>query len=533
MEFNRIEMDNWNDSLLEGMLHFINYVMSEGPLDKYVTEAEGAVRFAEQHLQRSEAASYRQELGGFFTSAEQLIAIPDVEQETLEQLAFMVNDLDLAKLAALAPQTTQHNRVEAYVNGPACLQIILDEVNAAERYIHLSVMLFFNDKSGNRIAQALLSALSRGIIVRVMVDYEITSIGYENNVEFGDFQSIADQLTKAGGKLLNTFHSCYKDSDWEQRRTVLASRGVSESSLFLQDCIQQQAITGLDIMNHRKFIVIDGVTSILGSINIGDQYLYDTPIQAAEIIELDGTQLGIPSKSEEWHDGCFRIKGAAAKSMNNIFYHQWTALCGDLFDPNDSFYYPDVDRHFGYEECTLLSSFPGNPINLIQQYHLSLISYVSDETIIINPYFIDQDFWELLNSLSCEQAKHITICNSLRVNDHPTNEAAVRSNMYDPFMMGVSFYDYSETERFSHWKISYDKRSDCVFHGSYNMNERSARHDFELGLLVKSKDFATKVKKMIDYDLFVSRQITDSKEFYQYPALHPGTYLNKITAYFA
>jgi cardiolipin synthase len=410
--------------------------------------------------------------------------------------------------------------------------MIVEEINKAEHYIHMSMMLFFNDRSGGRIAQALLDALNRGVVVRLMVDYGITAFGYEKNLKVGDFQSIADKLKEAGGKLINTFSTCYTQAEWPEKRAELASQGVPENSLCLQDYVQKAATTGLNVVNHRKFIVIDGITSVLGSINVGDQYLFDTPIRTPGLEQVDGRPLGIPSKQEEWHDGCFRIQGAAAQSLNHIFVFQWTVLGGDVFDPGDSFYNYEGDLNFGEAECTIFASFPGNPVNVIQQYYLSLITYASDETIIVNPYLIDQAFWDRLKSLPAEQARHLSICNPLFVNDHPTNHAAVRSNMYEPFRQGISFYDYSHTERFSHWKITYDKRSGCVFHGSYNINERSACHDFELGVLVKSKPFADKVRTMIDYDLKVSRKVTDEGEFFKHPNLHPSTFLNKMTNFF-
>lgn len=65
---------------------------------------------------------------------------------------------------------------------------------------------------------------------------------------------------------------------------------------------------------------------------------------------------------------------------------------------DDAFYHPNVNYHFGEEECTLFASFPGNPVNLIQQYYLNLITYATEETVIVNPYLIDQEFWDRLGS---------------------------------------------------------------------------------------------------------------------------------------
>ncbi|MBT2293064.1 phosphatidylserine/phosphatidylglycerophosphate/cardiolipin synthase family protein [Paenibacillus albidus] len=481
-------------------------------------------------VDREAARAYRQAIGGIITDVDELIRIPGCSPDRLEQLAYAVSRLDSGKIRALAPQTTWHNRVDPYVNGPQCLHMILEEIRQAERYIHMSVMLFFNDQSGNRIADELLLALQRGVRVRLMVNTTITALGYEKNLEFGRFSAIATRLEAAGASVLNTFDSCYSEGEWTIKRDKLKHQGVPERILFLQDKVQEDVeISGLNVIDHRKFLVIDGITSMIGSLNIGDQYTYETPIRSFPADRIDDRPLGVPSRAEEWHDGCFRIRGAAAYPLNKAFQSRWVLLGGDFFDAEDSFYHPEVNYEFGEEECTLLVSFPGNPVNLIQQYYLDLITHAADETVIVNPYLIDPVFWERLGELGPECSRHLSICNPLEVNDHPTNLAAVRSNMYTPFCNGVSFYDYSFTGRFSHWKITYDHRARAVFHGSYNINERSACHDFELGLLVRGPAFAEKVKSMIDYDLAVSRKITDKKEFFKHPWLHPSTYLNKAT----
>lgn len=525
-----ILISGWNSQLEKDIIDLLNYYISGGSLDQIMEEAGEAAEYTRGALGMEAVRAYRQELGGVITEGQQLSQIPGLSRELLEQLAGAVTRLDSDKLRALAPQTSWNNRVDPYVNGPQCLEMILEEIRKAQHYIHLSVMLFFNDRSGNLVADELLHALNRGVQVRIMVNYTLTALGYENNLEFGQFSKISERLEGAGAKLLNTFNSYYSAAEWSMKREALKRQGVPESILFLQDKVQEDVeITGLNVIDHRKFIVIDGVTSIIGSLNIGDQYTYETPIQVSSATSIDGHPLGIPRKEEEWHDGCFRIRGEAAQHLNAVFHSRWLLLGGDPFDVGDAFYHPDVNYDFGEEECTLFVSFPGNPVNLIQQYYLDLITYAAEETVIMNPYLIDQAFWDRLGELGPECSSNLTICNPLQVNDHPTNRAAVRSNMYKPFANGVSFYDYSFTGRFSHWKITYDRRARAVFHGSYNINERSACHDFELGLLVKGETFADKVKAMIDYDLEVSRKITDKSEFFKYPWLHPSTYLNKAT----
>ncbi|WP_379158490.1 phosphatidylserine/phosphatidylglycerophosphate/cardiolipin synthase family protein [Paenibacillus sp. sgz5001063] len=526
----RISLSEWDQELQQDVIDFVNYYISGGSLKAVADPSERVSSLIAAALEGGAARAYRQAIGGVITELRQLTELPGFSKELLEQLAAEISRLDSGKLRALAPRTTRNNQVDAYVNGPQCLEMLLEEIAQARRYIHLSVMLFFNDDSGNRIADELQRALERGVQVRIMVNYTVTALGYGHNLEVGRFQEISDRLENAGAKLKDTFHSYYSAIEWSRRRAELKAQGVPESILFLQDKVQEDVeVTGLNVIDHRKFMIIDGITSIVGSLNIGDQYTFATPIEASASVQVDGRPMGVPVREEEWHDGCFRIRGAAALPLNDVFRSRWLLLRGDFFDPGETFYLPEGNTDFGSEECTLFVSFPGNPVNLIQQYYLDLITYAADETVIVNPYLIDQAFWDRLNELGPECSCHLAICNPLEVNDHPTNRAAVRSNMFVPFCNGVSFYDYSATERFSHWKITYDHRSHAVFHGSYNINERSACHDFELGLLVKGEAFAAKVKAMIDYDLGVSRKITDKKEFFKHPWMHPSTYVNKAT----
>jgi cardiolipin synthase len=513
------------------LINFFNYYLAEGRLDLLADE-ETIACIRETFTPDEAVYRYRQKLGGVFTTNEQVADIPGINQERLKTLDGLVSRLDRVRLKELAPKTSWNNQVEAYVNGPDSLGMILSEIQKAQSYIHISVMQFFNDQSGNLIVEALLDAIARGVNVRVMVNYENTVL-YGFKTGTGDFRHLADKLDSAGGKVIDTFQACYSNSEWPKKRMQLESEGISEGVLFLQDLVQAAVINRLDVINHRKFIVIDGNTSILGSQNIGDMHLYQTPPLSSESVTVDGRLLGVPRHEEEWHDGCFRIRGAIALPLNQLFVSQWVVMGGDHFDANDSFYFPKMDRNCGNEEITLFTCFPGNPINLIQQYFLSLVTYATEETVIVNPYLIDRVFWERLKSLDDETARHVSICNPLKVNDIPMNQPAVRCNMYIPFLNGITFFDYSKTGRFSHWKIAYDRQSDCVFHGSYNLNSRSAIHDFEVGILVKSKSFANKIKQIIDYDLNQSEKIENPKEFYKFPMVHPGYYLHAATRFFS
>ncbi|WP_090790813.1 hypothetical protein [Paenibacillus sp. GP183] len=205
------------------LINFLNYYLANGPLNLLTGNNKKTAEYIRETFNPDEEVyRYHQELGGVFTSNEQLAGIPGMNQDRLNALDCFVSRLDLVKLEELAPKTSWNNQVEAYVNGPESLAMILSEIKGAQSYIHLSVMQFFNDQSGNLIAEALLDAINRGVRVRIMVNYENTHL------------------------------------------------------------------YGLKTGTGRKFIVIDGNTSILGSLNIGDMHLYQTPPVPSELVKVFG-----------------------------------------------------------------------------------------------------------------------------------------------------------------------------------------------------------------------------------------------------
>lgn len=170
--------------------------------------------------------------------------------------------------------------------------------------------------------------------------------------------------------------------------------------------------------------------------------------------------------------------------------------------------------------------------NHIRNYYLRKIRECKGQFIIQNPYVNDDLFWQELSQLDGEQARKIILINPYKAkgNDYAQNASTIQCNMWEPFQRGVSFYSYSH--RMTHWKLALDVAEGEVFLGSYNLNHRSALHDFELNILVKSPQLANRVMTIMKKDLSQSTMITDADEFYQHPDRHPSCLLLKATEYF-
>src|SRR5665213_2382866 len=62
------------------------------------------------------------------------------------------------------------NAVDLLRSGREYFPALLDAITVAEREVWIETYIFADDASGNRVADALIGAARRGVVVRVMVD---------------------------------------------------------------------------------------------------------------------------------------------------------------------------------------------------------------------------------------------------------------------------------------------------------------------------------------------------------------------------
>lgn len=464
---------------------------------------------------------------GFMWDVHELEDVNGFGQDKLRDVVYTVRHrIHAALLRELAPSVTEGNQADMVLDGPDCLRVILDEISKAQHYIHVQMMLFFSDKAGLRVATALAERARAGVTVRVMADAATTKSGYYasavNSSGQADFARIARDLIIAGAKVIDTDQESYWESEWSEKREVFATAGVPEVFLLMQDFVQDDVQANWNVVDHRKFIVIDGVTSLIGSLNLGGNYLYQNALDAR----------GLPAKPGQWHDGMLRIRGPFADGLNRMFASTWMVRGGEVFD--------FIEHHraqsaYGDDRCALVGSFPGTPQNLIRRYHLAVPELADGRVVILNPYICDAAFFRRLGSLPKSRAKKVTLINPYTAvdNDYPFSASSIRCNMWVPFERGVRFYDYSGGKRMAHLKIMLDVGAKTVCHGSYNLNYRSAYHDFEAVAIVQSARLAEQVRVTLERDIAVSRRVTDVEEFYEYPNVHASCHTLWAADWFA
>ena len=130
---------------------------------------------------------------------------------------------------------TRGNRVELLINGEATFDSIIAGISEAKEYVLVQFYMFHDDGLGRRMQQSLIEGAKVGLRVYMLYD-EVGSKGLP--------ASYVDELRAAGVEVTS----------------FKPTRGVRN---------QFQ----LNFRNHRKMVVVDGITGWVGGHNVGDEYL--------------------------------------------------------------------------------------------------------------------------------------------------------------------------------------------------------------------------------------------------------------------
>jgi len=160
---------------------------------------------------------------------------------------------------------TSNNHVTLVQGGKAYFDLLEKIIEESKESIHFQVYIFENDETGQRIAQALISAAKRKVKVYLLVD------GYAS-------QSITDKLIKqltVGGIHFRFFEPLFKGSNFYFGRRL-----------------------------HHKVVVVDSCVALVGGVNISNHY-NDLP--------------GKPA----WLDFAIVVRGEIVKEICTICWKTW------------------------------------------------------------------------------------------------------------------------------------------------------------------------------------------------------------------
>ncbi len=358
------------------------------------------------------------------------------------------SDLVMYNLDTVGSVLSDTNDIDIFVDGNAKFDALIEDMKAAEKFIHIQYYIIKNDVLFNRIKDVLLEKAAQGVEVRILFD----AMGC---------RSVRRRF-------------------WEK----LESRGIRTAEFF--PAFMRRLHLRINYRNHRKIVVIDNRVAYVGGFNIGKEYI------------------GLDPKFGYWRDTHLRIVGEAVSSLELRFLLDWNYAARENLFSDEKYMSGFKAGHRDRCDVQIIYSGPDTSLQSIRDNYVRLINKAKEKIYIQTPYFIPDE--AMLTALK------IAIHSGVEVNvmipckpDHMFVYWATYSYVGELVMEGAKCYTYDNG--FLHAKgLIVDEKVLCF--GTANMDIRSFALNFEVNAVVYDEQ---KAKEMIGYfkeDLEKCTQIT-------------------------
>ena len=228
-----------------------------------------------------------------------------------------------------SPPPRSGNTVEILATGEQAFAAVIELLRGAQKTIHVSTLIVGDDEVGAAIVAVLEDKARSGVEVRLLID------------GFFKFRANRRQLASlvgAGGKL--AWFAPVWHVPFRQR-------------------------TNLRL--HRKIIVVDAETALVGGMNLAIEYMGPTPL------------------ASRWRDLSFRIGGPVISDLASVFCADWAFATGERLDA------PAASTPAGGAEVQIVASGPDAANDRIYDAFLSLIFEARRRVWISTPYFVPDE----------------------------------------------------------------------------------------------------------------------------------------------
>ena len=349
------------------------------------------------------------------------------------------------------------NKVTLLQNGPATYDAMFAAIDAARDHINMETYILEDDDVGKRFATTLIAKQRAGVQVNLIHD----SVGTINTPK--EFFS---RLTDAGINVLefNPINPLDAKAGWD---------------------VNQR--------DHRKLLVTDGQTAIMGGINISSVYSGGS--------FSSGPKPGSPTSNLPWRDTDLQIDGPVVAELQKLFIQTWEKQKGAPMAQR--VYFPALTKQ-GAEVVHAIGGSPDEPYSLIYATLISAIDSAEKEVLLTNAYFVPDP--QLVASLKAAAARGVEVKIVLpSATDSTLVFNAGRSHYEELLRDGIQIYERQNA--LLHAKTAL---IDGVWAtvGSTNLDWRSFLHNQEVNAVVLGNDFGQRMRAAFEADLAASKQVT-------------------------
>ena len=352
-----------------------------------------------------------------------------------------------------AADVSSGNRVTLLRDGPATFAAMLELIDGATTTVHLECYIFRSDEVGHRFGEALSQAVTRGVAVRLLLDW----IGVR-----GTSRAFITELREKGVKV-----------------GVFNPPGL-------------RAWLGLVPRDHRKLLVVDGAVGITGGVGVGREW-------------TTGVQKQHRSR---WRDTAVKIEGPAAHDMVQAFDNMWRRATEQERRGSHRFLRrPARGAHLdpATDMPALVGIVEGEPLRLRVSRALQIQAISARRSIwIATAYFTPSPSEvEALNGAARDGVDVRVLVPSR--NDHPWVSLLARRYYRRLLTNGVRIWEWRG--EMMHAKTSViDGR--WVRVGSTDFNPLGVAINYELDAVIEDAVLGQQAEEMFLADLDASREVT-------------------------
>ena len=406
----------------------------------------GALLYGVAGINRIRRASVLQRRGARAERQREMLALYDVTDLDCENL-FGSRMRAMKTLGDRVAQCalTSGNGITILSSGKEAYDAICAAIDAASRSVILETYIFDRDEAGMRVADCLIAAHRRGVIVRVLID----AVGARYSVP-----SILGYL-KDGGVVADAFNG---------------------------NVIMGLRLPYANLRTHRKIIVVDGAQAFVGGMNIRAAFIGDHP-------------------SGDTH---FRVTGPVVADLFSVAADDWHFQTGEFLAHRA--WDISVDDAVLGQPVFVRAVVSGPDRNLETNHKLLMGAFsVAKKSIrIMSPYFLPDN--ELLSALARAARRGVAVD---IVVPSQNNLALVSHAMTAQFeiILKDRCRLWRAPGRFNHSKlVSIDGK--WAYVGSSNLDSRSLRLNFEIDLEIFDANFAATIDARIAEGLKGAAEVT-------------------------
>jgi len=345
------------------------------------------------------------------------------------------------------------NRFEYLPDYDAAIEAMTAAVRDAKRIVHVEFYIMSLDGTTRPFFDAMADAVRRGVVVRVLFDHvaNLRIAGYRRTLRF---------LTAAG-------------IDW---------RRMLPLSLWPWAWLRP------DLRNHRKLLIVDGDIAFTGSQNMIDSAYH---------------RGRMARRGLRWKDLMVRFEGPIAAGIDALFITDWYSETGDVL--MDEVAAPRALAGPGTVDAQVVPSGPGfSGENNLRLFN-SLLYAARHRVIITSPYFVPDDSMLYAITTAAQSGLDVQLFVS-EISDQFMVFHAQRSYYEYLLKAGVRIWLYQAPTILHAKALTID--DDVAVVGSSNMDMRSFSLNYEISVMVRSREFVERMREIEQAYRDASRELT-------------------------